>query len=101
MTAMQRAKEIIDATRRSTPQRTSVNGQPGLWTPGIFGLWTEYVAPRFKTGETCSDANYYEPRPYANEYDRGDPHEGFTYTVQPGNRVAYVQWKAGSRADEH
>jgi hypothetical protein len=70
-----------------------INGKAGLWTPGIFAEFETHVGPRMRDGESISQANYYEPRPYNNEWDRGDPHFGFTYTVQPGNRVAYVQWR--------
>lgn len=69
-----------------------INGKPGLWTPGIFGLFEYHVGPRMAEGETISQANYYEPRPYRNEYEKGWTDYGFTYTVQPGNRVAYVRW---------
>jgi hypothetical protein len=70
-----------------------IHALPGLWTPGIFGLWETHAAPRFKDGEWCSSANYYEPKPAKDEYDHARDHYGFTYTVQPGNRVCFVNFR--------
>ena len=73
------------------PKQFTVNGKPELWTLPMWELWNEHVAPLFKEGETCSTANYYTPRPYRNEYDRGSNKEGFVYVVNPGYRVC--QWE--------
>ena len=63
------------------PARTMIRGQLAEWTEDILAKWRERVAPLFKEGETCSDANYFTPRPWRNEYDRGSDKEGFVYTV--------------------
>ena len=70
-----------------------VSGVEQRWTNEIFVAWSKHVVPLFKEGETCSDANYFTPRPYVDEYNKGSPYYGFTYTVQPKNDVAQVRWK--------
>lgn len=71
---------------------TSIRGQPDEWPEEVWKLWQEKVAPLFKEGETCSSANYFTPRPYRNEYDRGSKEEGFVYTIYPGPHVCFVEW---------
>jgi hypothetical protein len=73
------------------PAKTTVNGRPAAWGEDISKLWLAKVAVKFDEGETCSTANYYTPRPWQNEYDRGSDKEGFVYVVQPGYRVC--QWE--------
>jgi len=74
------------------PGGTSIRGRPAPWDDHIRALWAQRVAPKFKDGETCSDANYFTPRPWRNEYDPGSETEGFSYIVQPGNRVCVKEW---------
>lgn len=45
------------------------------------------VAERDYPGQPITDANLCPPRPYRNEYDRGDPRWCLTYTV--GYRHVY------------
>lgn len=79
-----------------TPKRIAVNGDfDADWTESTWKLWHENASIRFKVGEWCSSANYFTPRPYRNEYDRGSASEGFVYVVQPGQRVC--MWERISR----
>ena len=71
---------------------TKINGKPDVWTDDILRLWHTHVCPKFAPGETCSEANYFTPRPYVDEWNRGSNKAGFVYTVQPGNRVGLVEW---------
>jgi hypothetical protein len=70
------------------PQRTLVNGEPAPWTDGMRELWALVVAAHFD-GETrpVVSANYFTPRPYVDEYNRGDDRSGFIYVV--GRSVCY------------
>lgn len=74
---------------------TSINGQPAEWTQAIWQLWHTYVDvadPKFyeKYGRPTR-GNYFTPRPYRNEYDRGSTTEGFTWTTfdKGGNPHVY------------
>lgn len=71
--------------------RTLINAKDAAWTRAIQADWNAHVAPRFKAGETCQSANYYTPRPYVDEYNRGSNSRGFVYVVNPGRRVCLVQ----------
>ena len=70
--------------------KTLVNGHQIDWSTKIWELWESKVAPLITDEEMCSYANYFTAREYRNEYDRGSNKSGFTYTVQPGNRVCFV-----------
>jgi hypothetical protein len=74
------------------PEHTTDKGVEVVWTPEILALWDKRVAPRFKEGERCSTANYFTPRPYVDQYNRGSNRAGFTYVVQPGNHVCQETW---------
>lgn len=76
-------------SREITPKFLTVNGEDKDWSFDAWDLWNEHVSPGFKQGEWCSTANYYTPKPWRNEYDRGSDKEGFTFVVQPGGRVCY------------
>lgn len=71
--------------------KTLVNAKPREWAAQTQSLWDEHVAPLFEEGEWCRRANYYTPRPWMDEYNRGSDWEGFVYTVQPGNHVCRWQ----------
>ena len=76
--------------REVTPHQIMVNGNPDAdWSKSVWELWFQNISPLFKNGDSCSTANYYTPRPYRNTYDRGSDKEGFTYVVNPGQRVCF------------
>jgi len=64
--------------------RTSINGQVAEWNETIWQLWHTHVDladPKLSDAEArISDANYFTPRPYVDEYNRGDTKTGFTVT---------------------
>ena len=66
--------------------RTMVNGQPAEWTQEIYAKWYSAAFgadPKFYEG-VVAEANYFTPRPWVDEYNRGDKKEGFTYVrVRP------------------
>jgi hypothetical protein len=77
-----------------TPYSTQINGHAATWTSAIWRRWytvADDADPKWR-GVTVSLANYYTPRPYVDEYNRGSRYTGFTYTLQPGNRVCMVEW---------
>lgn len=78
------------------PQKTSINGKPAEWNAEIRELWALVVAAHFdkETRPTVS-ANYYTPRPYVDEYNRGSDRSGFVYVV--GRDVCQHIFAAGAR----
>lgn len=84
--------EGLPARRGRLPtMRTLINGKPAEWTPKIRSLWESKRDPEVEG--VISDLNYFTPRPWRNEYDRGSPMEGFVYTVN-GRQVMCCQWDA-------
>jgi hypothetical protein len=65
--------------------RTTINGAEADWNEAIWQLWHTHVDladPKHSdAGARITDANYFTPRPYVDEYNRGDTKEGFTVTV--------------------
>lgn len=58
-----------------------INGVEAEWTVEIQNLWNEYKSEDM-TDDAVSLANYFTPRPYKDEYNRGDNKRGFTYTFK-------------------
>ena len=70
------------------PQETSINAKPSVWSGDIWRKWRQVArgingawAKIGKGPAVVTHANYYTPRPYMNEYDRGSKAEGFIYTI--------------------
>ena len=68
---------------------TQINGRPASWPEDVLVKWrARWIA----TGDerqyegTVSYCNYYTPRPYVDEYNRGSRKEGFVYVI--GTAVA-------------
>lgn len=59
--------------------RTLINGKPAVWGPELWRLFGQHVDHR---GYIVTHANYYEPRPYVDQYNRGSAERGFVYTLQ-------------------
>ncbi len=59
---------------------TSINGQPAEWAAEIQAKWDAFVASCAKSF-VVSRCNYFTPRPYVDQYNRGDSKEGFVYIV--------------------
>ena len=68
----------------------SIRGEPSAWTPEIKAMWDERVVPSLEEGQVVNRANYFTPRPWRNEYDRGSAEEGFVYTI--GRSVYRTDW---------
>lgn len=64
--------------------RTSINGKPAEWEPWLWIYW-EQCTPIAYPG-TITQVNYFTPRPYRHEYDRGSSKEGFTYVIEHGGK---------------
>lgn len=64
---------------------TQINSQPAEWTEEIWKLWYTYVdhADRkmYDRIGVPHQANYFTPRPYVDEYNRGSKTRGFVYTI--------------------
>ena len=71
--------------------KTLINGKDAEWTPEIRAEWDAAMAERPPAVFVC--ANYYTPRPYRNEYDRGWSDRGFVYVIvrEPYREVCYVK----------
>lgn len=69
--------------------KTQINGKDAPWTPEIWALWHTFIDdadPQY-LAVPIWQANYYTPRAYQDEYDRGSLAHGFTYTM--GRAVCY------------
>jgi len=74
--------------------RTSINGKRKEWPQEVKDMWRQ--AQETMDADVrelpISAANYFTPRPYVDQYNRGDPRHGFTYTVQE-RKVYQVTWR--------
>ena len=62
--------------------KTSINGVSTKWTEAIWRKWIKVKSgPNMPEGEV-THCNYFTPKPWRNEYDRGRSEEGFVYTIQ-------------------
>src|SRR5262245_1039659 len=99
---MVRAKErtSTDSVHRCgrmkrTPIITSIRGTEAAWPEAVKELWCSKVEAHPGYDQLTKDravtrANYYTPRPYVNEYNRGSYTEGFTFIV--GRQVYVHEW---------
>lgn len=69
--------------------RTCINGKEASWPFEVQAKW-EGTAHIRSLG-TIVDANYFTPRPYVDEWNRGSRDEGFTYTVHPPGSAGVPQ----------
>lgn len=63
---------------------TSINGAKAEWSPEIWQLWHTFADgcdPKLTANGTVEAANYFTPRPYVDEYNRGSRETGFVYTL--------------------
>ena len=58
-----------------------VNGKPSDWTPEIQAKWDHFVKTSELDFTGLNQVNYFTPRPYVDQYNRGSREEGFTYTI--------------------
>ena len=58
---------------------TSIRGKEAEWPREVWDLW-ESLADGRPDGKVWR-ANYYTPRPYVDEYNRGSTAHGFTYII--------------------
>lgn len=65
------------------PLRTSINGKPAPWPEAVQAKWIA-ATKDWPVGDAVqvTDSNYFTPRPYVDEYNRGSRTEGFTYTIR-------------------
>lgn len=82
-----------EGVRATDPERTAVSGKVAPWGPAELAEWRRRVAPLLQEGETVEQANYFTPRPWRNEFDRGSDTFGFCYIVNPGRLVCVVDWR--------
>lgn len=76
------------------PEITLINSRETPWPEDVQRRWEEKVVPRFRPGERCSRANYFTPRPYVDEWNRGSDKVGFVYIVLREDRAlsCMVDW---------
>lgn len=62
-----------------------INGEPANWSGEIFAKWVSTIEDfRSKNPEVrgeVTSVNYFSPRPYVDQYDRGSKTEGFMFTI--------------------
>jgi hypothetical protein len=81
----------VGSNAREGRVKTSINGKPAEWSPEVWALWAEMMVA--KEPERVEKANYYTPRPYVDEYNRGSDKKGFVYVI--GRMVAFVERRVG------
>lgn len=69
--------------------KTLINGREKKWTLEIEEAWVTTGEENRPEGEVIY-ANYFTPRPYRNEYDRGSTERGFTYILKSPTRGLQV-----------
>jgi hypothetical protein len=78
--------------------RTLISGKDAPWPGEVWKLWREKVAtPAFAADLSnfpVLSANYYRPRPYVDEYNRGSDKEGFLFDIR--HRIYFVEWVPGA-----
>ena len=62
--------------------KESVNGARQTWTDEIRAKWVKAWRGHEDDMALVTSANYFTPRPFRNEYDRGSRDEGFVYTLE-------------------
>jgi len=51
---------------------TAINSKPEKWSKEIYKLWRKACKTiTWEKGDKIIKVNYFTPRPYKNEYDRG------------------------------
>lgn len=69
---------------------TMINGEPALWPEHILALWRDKTSAGFAGVEVIC-ANYFQPRPYVDQYNRGSKKAGFTFTTSHLS-VGQISW---------
>lgn len=72
--------------------RTSIQGQPAEWSDSIMSLFISKFDSSVSL-DSVTDANYFRPRPYKDEYNTGSDTEGFVYTLN-GRHVTLCEWRS-------
>ncbi len=67
---------------------TLIRGKASDWTPEIWELWSLLT---LSCGRVLQ-ANYFTPRPYVDEYNRGDPCWGFVYVCWNNTTLTRQVW---------
>jgi len=71
-----------------------IKGEPAAWTPAIQALWAKTME-----GKDVSEvvgANYFTPRLYVDQYNRGSDKEGFCYWNKR-HQVFLVAWSVSQK----
>jgi hypothetical protein len=72
---------------------TSINGKESPWSEDVWRLWRTFVHeadPKFYALHGMpTRANYFTPRPYVDEYNRGSETAGFVWVAGKNGRTVY------------
>jgi hypothetical protein len=71
-----------------TRVRTSIDGKPADWPAEVREEFDRLMAARPPANVT--DANYFTPKPWVDEYNRGHKDRGFVYTID-GRHVCIIK----------
>jgi hypothetical protein len=66
------------ANNEPTPPRTTINGKDAVWPENVVALWQSIMA-NVDDERPVTNANFFTPRPYVDEYNRGSKEAGFVY----------------------
>lgn len=80
---------------------TQINGKEAEWPEAIRQLWESEMAKREPV--YVVQANYFRPRPYRDQWDRGSRDSGFVYVVRDceftlGTRACRITYHGKDRA---
>lgn len=85
---------------------TTVNARATPWPEVIWQKW-ESCRPMNDNGTPApvTYSNYFTPRPYMNEYDRGSKEEGFVYILHGSVWVVVIneheEWDINDMVSKH
>lgn len=69
----------------------SINGKPAPWPQEVCDLFAQ-KCPKLEKEEIVVSVNYFTPRPFVDEYNRGSDKEGFVYSLND-RRVCFIEWR--------
>jgi len=71
--------------------KRQINGVDAPWPTEVIEKWLAVMKSPGAPKENPVQANYFTPRPYVDQYNRGSSAEGFVYTFYRGGEAKVVQ----------
>jgi hypothetical protein len=77
------AGELPQGDAMIAAMQTQINGKDAPWPPDLYDAWNRVMDGQ-DDDRPVVRCNYFTPRPYQDDYDRGSDKWGFTYTRSSG-----------------